>query len=131
MTEISVWGHTVQVDEAGKRVWPLDLKREAVRRIKEEHASPKAIARQLGTTEALVRKWHVADQKKNGGAPIKVAAAFAEIVTTADGPFTEAPSVPVDVATCRLVVGKLSFEFPPDISETNLKKLVRVAEQSA
>lgn len=129
MPELKVWGYNVQVDENGKRSWPLDLKREAVRRIKEERSSPKSIARELGTTEALVRKWHVADQKKNGGAPVTVAAAFAEIVTQPDKPQISAPSSPPQTAACRLVVGKLSFEFPANISEMDLIKLVSVAEK--
>mgnify|MGYP006275319021 CR=1 FL=1 len=131
MPKHEVLGYTVPVDENGKKSWPIEMKREAVRRIKYEGATPKSIALELGTTEALVRKWHVADQKKNGGAPVKVAAAFAEVVTKAEAPSIPPPTVPHQTSACRLLVGTLTLEFPPDIPEEDLLKFIRVARAAS
>lgn len=131
MPKHEVWGYTVPVDENGKKSWPLALKREAVRRIKYEGATPRTIALELSTTEALVRKWHVADQKKNGGAPVTVAAAFAEVVTKADTASPSPTIVPQHPSACRLLVGTLTLEFPADIPEEELLKFIRVARAAS
>ena len=63
-----VWGYTVETDASGKNKWPIGLKKEAVGRINTEGGTLGEIASELGAHENVVRKWLMADKKKNPSA---------------------------------------------------------------
>ncbi|KEO52205.1 hypothetical protein [Thioclava indica] len=125
MANREIWGFEIPTSPSGKNIWPKALKREAVRRIDEEGASPGEIAAELDAHECLVRKWHVAARRARGDAILDNGPAFAEIKLRPDArPIEARPSNP-DQA--RIVVGAVCIEFPISIDEDSLVKLVRAA----
>lgn len=123
MSSREIWGFTVRLSPAGKKLWPNELKREAVRRLREDGVSPGDVAAELGAHECLVRKWSVADRRVRGEVIQSHGQTFAEI-NISERQFHTAPG-----AMGRMQIGSISFEFPIEIAEADLLKLVRVAGQ--
>jgi transposase-like protein len=132
MAEHEVWGFKIGKSASGKNIWPNELKIEAARRIREEGQPAGEVAAELGAHECLVRKWSVADRRSRGE-KIKVEGpAFAPIAVEGRTPAVEPPS-PTQHATQtgfgRIRCGSVAIEFPLEISEVDLVKLVQVAGQ--
>ncbi|WP_158243239.1 hypothetical protein [Acidimangrovimonas sediminis] len=126
MSDREVWGFTITTNSAGKNIWPNALKREAVRRMVEDGEAPGDIAAELGAHECLVRKWGVAARRARGERISVAEPAFAEI-SVGDTPKAPQTSAAAGATVGRLHIGALSLEFPLDIAEADLLKLIRVA----
>ncbi|OBY28400.1 hypothetical protein [Leisingera sp. JC1] len=129
MSKHEVWGFTIETSPSGKNIWPIDLKREATRRIREDGLPPGDIAAELGAHECLVRKWWVADRRSRGEHIAVQGPAFAEIRMAEE---SQPPSAPLETrgispGFARFHSGALCFEFPVSIPEADLMKLIRVA----
>lgn len=129
MTDRKIWGFEIPTTPSGKNIWPKTLKREAVRRIDEEGASPGEIAAELGAHECLVRKWHVAARRARGDTIMDNGPAFAEVKLRTESRSVAAPTSNLEQA--RIIVGAVSIEFPTSIDEANLAKLIRAAGATA
>lgn len=125
MADREIWGFKILTSPSGKNIWPKALKREAVRRIDEEGASPGEIAAELDAHECLVRKWHVAARRARGDAILDNGPAFAEVKLRADSRSVAAHASNLDQA--RIIVGAVCIEFPISIDEASLAKLLRAA----
>ncbi len=125
MADREIWGFEIATSPSGKNIWPKALKREAVRRIDEEGASPGAIAAELDAHECLVRKWHVAARRARGDTILDNGLGFAEVKLHPDDRSVAAQPSNLDQA--RIVVGAVCIEFPISIDEASLAKLLRAA----
>ncbi len=128
--EKEVWGFPIRKSASGKNIWPNELKWEATRRIREEGQSAGNVAAELGAHECLVRKWTVADRRRRGETIRTEGPAFAELSVEDDTSAVNAPlSETSQSGFGRVISGIVAIEFPLDISEGDLAKLVRVAGQ--
>lgn len=120
-----IWGFEIPISASGKNIWPIGLKRECVRRIDDEGASPGEIAAEIGAHECLVRKWHVAARRARGDTILDNGPAFAEMKLRSEARSIGAQSSNSDQA--RIIVGAVCIEFPLSIDEASLAKLIRAA----
>ncbi|MBB3965076.1 transposase [Rhizobium metallidurans] len=128
MSKHEVWGFVIECSPLGKNIWPEELKREATRRIREEGIPLSQIADELRTKPGLVRKWWIADRRQRGDHIQVEVPAFATIqIEGANKPIAPVEIKSQTVSFARLHVGKIYFEFPSDIPEMDLLKLIRVA----
>lgn len=133
MAEFEVWGFAIKQAPSGRNIWPIELKKEATRRIREEGRSLSDIAVELGAHEGLVRKWYVADRRMRGETIVVEGPAFAELsVNDGRDPSQTRNALPSDCQANvgRIRCGAMSIEFPLGISEADLAKLLRVAGQA-
>ncbi|MGV0910237.1 transposase [Martelella sp. FOR1707] len=128
MASVDIWGFKVGLSTDGRKIWPKSIKREAVRRVRDEGSPVKLIADELGTRDFLVRKWvklaearatHDGREKPKPFAEVKLAHETSRLVE----PSRESGS------TGRLLVGGVCLEFPLNITDAELAKLIRVAGQ--
>ncbi|MCD1635388.1 transposase [Martelella mediterranea] len=128
MASVDIWGFKVGLSTDGRKIWPKSLKREAVRRVRDEGCPVKLIADELGTRDFLVRKWvklaeaRATDVEREGLHP------FAEVKLDNEPPRLADPSRESG-SSGRLLVGGVCLEFPLSIADAELAKLIRVAGQ--
>lgn len=134
MADREIWGFSVATTAAGKNIWPYLLKVDAVNRIDEEGASPGRVAAELGAHECLVREWHVAARRARGEPITQPGPSFAEVLMAErEMPEPEVGPEPRCAKVQgfgRIRLGVIEIEFPRDIAEQDLSKLIRVAGAS-
>ncbi|MEO1989246.1 MAG: transposase [Martelella sp.] len=128
MASVDIWGFKVGLSTDGRKIWPKSIKREAVRRVRDEGRPVKLIADELGTRDTLVRKWvklaeaRAADIEHDGLQP------FAEVKLAHET--SRLAELNHDSGSIgRLLVGGVCLEFPLSIADAELAKLIRVAGQ--
>lgn len=124
MTPREIWGFRIEVDDAGKTRWPVELKSEAVRRLR-EGAQLAVIAKELGTHPALVRKWLIKDRRANGGW-LETPVPFAELRVDDKSLSEPAPAHQIVDTTCRLEVEGMSLAFSSNIPAEDLARIIDV-----
>nr|WP_272211434.1 transposase [Marinicella sp. W31]MDC2877320.1 transposase [Marinicella sp. W31] len=125
---MDIWGFKVGLSTDGRKIWPKSIKREAVRRVRDEGCPVKLIADELGTRDFLVRKWvklaearatHDGREKPKPFAEVKLAEETSRLAELSHN----------SGAIGQLLVGGVCLEFPLNIADAELAKLIRVAGQ--
>ncbi|WP_180899135.1 transposase [Martelella soudanensis] len=128
MASVDIWGFKVGLSTDGRKIWPKSIKREAVRRVRDEGCPVKLIADELGTRDFLVRKWIKLAETRAAHDGRERPKPFAA-VQLAREPTHLAELHHDSGASGRHLVGGVCLEFPLSIGDAELAKLIRVAGQ--
>lgn len=118
MAERTIWGISVETSPSGRVSWPNEIKQIAVKRVLETGERIAMVAMELQTHENLVRKWCIAARRARGET-VAQQPRFALVTIAPDQPPTSS------VMICKLTIDNATLEFPSNIAEDDLARLVR------
>jgi transposase-like protein len=118
MAERTIWGISVETSPSGRASWPNEIKRIAVERVLEMGERIAMVASELEAHENLVRKWCIAARRARGET-VAQQPRFAPVMIASDQP----PATPAMI--CKLTIDNATLEFPSNIAEDDLVRLVR------